>query len=108
MLGPLNINLVEFGVSQKNGFLPDTNPLPRLDSHAEWEILVDEIPHLLESKRFRQSADAMPILDTSSLGEEPEWRRAYHLLSFMTHAYIWGGSQPSEVRKFTYVTELSL
>jgi len=97
MLGPLNINLAEFGVSQKNGFLPDTNPLPRLDSHAEWEILVDEIPHLLENKRFRQSADAMPILDTSSLAEEPQWRRAYHLLSFMTHAYIWGGSQPSEI-----------
>ncbi|PQE28720.1 indoleamine 2,3-dioxygenase protein [Rutstroemia sp. NJR-2017a WRK4] len=97
MLGPLNINLAEFGVSQKNGFLPDTNPLPRLDSHTEWEILVDEIPQLLESKRFRQSANAMPILDTSSLSEEPQWRRAYHLLSFMTHAYIWGGSQPSEI-----------
>ncbi|TGO77288.1 hypothetical protein BELL_0114g00040 [Botrytis elliptica] len=97
MLGPLNINLAEFGVSTENGFLPDVNPLPRLIAYAEWEDLVDEIPFLLKEGLFRQHADALPILDTSSLKEEDEWRRAYHLLSFMTHSYIWGGKVPSEL-----------
>ncbi|KAF7882145.1 hypothetical protein EAF00_011661 [Botryotinia globosa] len=96
MLGPLNINLSEFGVSTENGFLPDVNPLPRLSAYVEWEDLVDEIPFLLKEGLFRQHADALPILDTSSLQEEDEWRRAYHLLSFMTHSYIWGGKVPSE------------
>ncbi|KAF7921594.1 uncharacterized protein EAE98_008441 [Botrytis deweyae] len=97
MLGPLNINLAEFGVSTENGFLPDVNPLPRLSAYVEWEDLVDEIPFLLKEGLFRQHADALPILDTSSLKEEDEWRRAYHLLSFMTHSYIWGGKVPSEL-----------
>ncbi|TEY73291.1 hypothetical protein BOTCAL_0080g00190 [Botryotinia calthae] len=97
MLGPLNINLSEFGVSTKNGFLPDVNPLPRLSAYVEWEDLVDEIPYLLQEGLFRQHADALPILDTSNLQEEDEWRRAYHLLSFMTHSYIWGGKVPSEL-----------
>ncbi|KAF7908828.1 hypothetical protein EAE99_011698 [Botrytis elliptica] len=97
MLGPLNINLAEFGVSTENGFLPDVNPLPRLIAYAEWEDLVDEIPFLLKEGLFRQHADALPILDTSSLKEEDEWRKAYHLLSFMTHSYIWGGKVPSEL-----------
>lgn len=97
MLGPLNINLSEFGISSKNGFLPDVTPLPRLETFLEWENLVDCIPDLLKEGSFRQHADALPILDTSNLHEEDEWRRAYHLLSFMTHAYIWGGKRPSEV-----------
>lgn len=97
MLGPLNINLPEFGVSTKNGFLPDVNPLPRLDTFSEWEDLVDDIPNLLKEGSFRQHADPLPILDASKLQEEDEWRRAYHLLSFMTHSYIWGGKRPSEV-----------
>lgn len=99
MLGPLNINLSEFGVSTENGFLPDVNPLPRLSAYVEWEDLVDEIPFLLKEGLFRQHADALPILDTSNLHEEDEWRRAYHLLSFMTHSYIWGGKVPSEVNE---------
>lgn len=97
MLGPLNINLSEFGVSTKHGFLPDFNPLPRLSAFSEWEDLVDEIPYLLKEGLFRQHADHLPILDTSNLQNESQWRRAYHLLSFMTHSYIWGGKVPSEV-----------
>ncbi|KAJ8067705.1 hypothetical protein OCU04_003310 [Sclerotinia nivalis] len=97
MLGPLNINLSEYGVSTKNGFLPDINPLPRLSAYSEWEDLVDEMPFLLKEGLFRQHADTLPILDTSNLQEEDEWRRAYHLLSFMTHSYIWGGKLPSEI-----------
>lgn len=97
MLGPLNINLSEYGVSTENGFLPEVNPLPRLDAFPEWEDTVDDIPNLLKDGSFREHVDALPVLNTSDLKTEDEWRRAYHLLSFMTHAYIWGGKLPSEV-----------
>ena len=40
--------------------------------------------------------DRLPIIPTSHLDTEPEWRRAYSILSFMAHGYIWGGEKPSE------------
>ncbi|QSZ30246.1 hypothetical protein DSL72_004768 [Monilinia vaccinii-corymbosi] len=97
MLGPLNINLSEFGVSTKSGFLPNVVPLPRLDAFSAWEDLVDDIPDLLKEGSFRHHADALPVLDTLYLQTEDEWRRAYHLLSFMANSYIWGGKRPSEI-----------
>ncbi|RAL65699.1 hypothetical protein DID88_005367 [Monilinia fructigena] len=89
MLGPLDIDLSKFGVSSKNGFLPDVNPLPRLEAFSEWEDLVDCIPKLLEEGSFRQHADALAILDTSNLHEEDEWRRAYHLFREQEHVISW-------------------
>jgi hypothetical protein len=37
------------------------------------------------------------MLSTSYLREEPEWRRAYSILGFILHAYVWGGTKPAEV-----------
>jgi indoleamine 2,3-dioxygenase len=100
MLGPLNISLEEFGVSAGNGFLPDQLPLRRLPDpyYDSWEIIVAQVPSLLKLNRLRYEVDALPVLSTSKLGAENEWQRAYLLLSFMTHGYIWGGKKPSEVR----------
>lgn len=99
MLGPLNIHLEDFAVSKRNGFLSEKAP-PPLDhgDFAQWESTVTEIPSLLQNNAFRQKIDALPIVDVSILTLEAEWQRAYHLLGFMTHAYIWGGEKPSEVR----------
>lgn len=41
--------------------------------------------------------DALPILSTDLLLTEPEWRRAYSILGFIAHAYVWGGDTPSDV-----------
>ena len=41
--------------------------------------------------------DELPILSTSKLNGEPEWRRAYVVLAYLTHAYVWGGEKPKEV-----------
>jgi indoleamine 2,3-dioxygenase len=99
MLGPLNITLEDFGVSSQNGFLPDQLPLWRLpDSYYEsWERIVCQLHSLLRLKRLRYEVDELPVLSTSRLGAETEWRRAYVVLSFMCHGYIWGGESPSEV-----------
>lgn len=99
MLGPLNINLEDFGVSPRNGFLPAQLPLWRLPNtyYESWEQIVCQLHSLLKSNRLRQEVDLLSILSTSRLETESEWQRAYLLLSFMTHAYIWGGETPSEV-----------
>ena len=99
MLGPLNICLEEFGVSALNGFLPSRLPLWRLPSpyYQSWEQIVRQLHLLLRSNRLRQEVDLLSVLSTSRLEAEDEWQRAYLLLSFMAHAYIWGGRTPSEV-----------
>lgn len=49
------------------------------------------------SKRLRGVVDRLPVLSTEFLLTEPEWQRAYVVLSFMVHAYIWGGETPSDI-----------
>ena len=50
----------------------------------------------IEQKRLREVVDRLPVLSTDRLFGEPQWRRAYSVLSFITHAYIWGGYKPAE------------
>lgn len=98
MLGSLNVNLNDFGISSQNGFLPDQLPLWRLPDtyYGAWEKIVDQLPSLLKRNRLRQAVDQLSVLSASRLGVENEWQRAYVLLSFMTHGYLWGGEKPSD------------
>lgn len=52
---------------------------------------------LLLSKRLRTVIDRLPIIPAVHLESEPEWRRAYSILTFFANGYIWGGEKPSEV-----------
>jgi indoleamine 2,3-dioxygenase len=51
---------------------------------------------LILSKRLREVVDTLPILSTDRLSDIAEWRRAYSILAFITHGYIWGGSKPAD------------
>jgi len=55
MLGPLNIVLEDYGVSIRNGFLPDEIPLQKLSDtyYSEWEEVVANLPLNLEQKTIR-------------------------------------------------------
>ncbi|KAF4258211.1 hypothetical protein KXV68_008146 [Aspergillus fumigatus] len=99
MLNTPEIVLDQFCVSLRNGFLPDTLPLQKLNDpyYSPWEEVVADLPALLTAGNLRQAVDSLPILSTSKLQEESEWRRAYVVLAFITHAYIWGGEQPKDV-----------
>ena len=98
MLPPIPC-LEDYGLSEYYGFLPDELPIEKLSDpyYREWEIVVAGLQALLLSRRLRARIDALPIVTASRLRTEAEWRRAYMLLSFMTHAYIWGGDRPAEV-----------
>ena len=116
-------NPADYDISPTNGFLPTTAPLPRLRDtyYAPWEDTLSELSTLILSGRLRSHIDRMPVLDTKPLGNEQEqddqavrteeeqderdrerdeslrrWRRAYTVLAFLTHAYIWGGRRPTE------------
>ncbi|KAI1109514.1 Indoleamine 2,3-dioxygenase [Nemania sp. NC0429] len=82
-----------------NGFLPPGEPLKRLPRayYQPWERILDNLPTLLKQKTLRGEIDTLNILATSRLDTEPEWQRAYLILCFLTHGYIWGSDTPSEV-----------
>ncbi|KAI1176472.1 Indoleamine 2,3-dioxygenase [Nemania sp. FL0916] len=82
----------------KNGFLPAKQPLRRLPDiyYQGWEQILDQLPVLLKQKTIRNEVDNLEILTTARLNTEPEWQRAYMILCFLTHGYIWGGDSPSE------------
>lgn len=98
MLPPIPF-LEDYGISEYYGFLPDEAPIEILPDpyYKEWETVVANLQALLLSKRLKRRIDVLPIITASRLRTLPEWRRAYMLLSFMTHAYIWGGDKPQEV-----------
>jgi indoleamine 2,3-dioxygenase len=98
MLAPIP-RLEEYGLSPKTGFLPSELPLQRLPHPAydKWERIINNFQSLLLSKRLRIIIDRLPVLPTSHLETEPEWRRAYSMLAFMAHGYIWGGEKPAEI-----------
>ena len=99
MLPPVPV-LSDYGISPENGFLPDRLPLQHLPDpyYNKWESIVANLQALLLSKRLRGVIDRLNVLSTAGLEDESEWRRAYMMLAFMAHGYIWGGETPSEVR----------
>ncbi|KAJ5364503.1 Indoleamine 2-3-dioxygenase [Penicillium cataractarum] len=99
MIPSPEINLDDYAVSPDHGFLPSGLPLQKLphDYYASWENLAVRLPDLIQTGQIRRLIDALPVLTTTWLQTEPEWRRAYSILGFFTHAYIWGGEKPKDV-----------
>lgn len=91
-------NLGDYGISPTSGFLPDVIPLTRLPDpyYHKWEAIVAELQALILSRRIRPVVDRLPVLSTIGLEHDAEWRRAYSILCFMAHAYIWGGDTPAD------------
>lgn len=97
MLPPIP-NLQDYGLSPTCGFLPNDLPLSRLPDpyYNKWEAVVANLQSLILSRRLRGVIDQLPILSTVGLEHETEWRRAYSILCFMAHGYIWGGEYPAD------------
>ncbi|KAK0703944.1 Indoleamine 2,3-dioxygenase [Lasiosphaeria miniovina] len=88
----------EYAISS-NGFLPENAPLTELSDpyYGPWESLIAELPGSIENRTVRDKVDRLPVLSADHLSTVVEWRRAYVILAFIAHGYIWGGDMPSEV-----------
>ncbi|RVX67984.1 hypothetical protein B0A52_08394 [Exophiala mesophila] len=88
----------DYDVSPDRGFLPSVLPLQCLPHpvYDRWERIMNNFQSLLLSKRLRTVIDKLPIIPAVHLESEPEWRRAYCILTFFANGYIWGGEKPSE------------
>jgi indoleamine 2,3-dioxygenase len=90
------IALEAFDVHPERGFLPATDPLRRLPAAFDaWEETAHRLPKLLVSDRLRACLEALPPFDVAHLGDDRETRRAMLLLSYLGHAYVWGGPEPA-------------
>lgn len=90
--------LASFNVT-KNGFLPAEAPLKTISNpyYEPWELLIHNLPSLLANGTLRQRIHRSPVLSTDELQSEAEWRRAYVILTLLTHSYVWGGDKAAEV-----------
>jgi indoleamine 2,3-dioxygenase len=88
-----------YGITPDFGFLPSEPPLEVLPDpyYAKWEAIVGNLQALILSKRVRSMVERLPILSTENLQTDAEWRRAYVVLVFMLHGFVWGGDRPAEV-----------
>lgn len=88
----------DYQVSPITGFLPSELPLLCLADpvYEKWERIVVNLQSLILSKRLRTIIDKLPIIPATHLYTENEWRRAYTVLIFLAHGYIWGGEKAAE------------
>lgn len=98
MLQPVP-RIEDYGITEQYGFLPAELPLQFLPDpyYSQWETIAENLQALLLSRRLRGVVQKLPVLSTSRLIHPAEWRRAYMLLAFITHGYIWGDDVPAEV-----------
>ncbi|KAH7058422.1 Indoleamine 2,3-dioxygenase [Linnemannia elongata] len=91
--GPLPVPVLEdYDISPVTGFVPHDQPLPRLPQayFQPWEETMDQLNHLIDSRQLRAKVDQWPVLDVTQLTSLRERQRAYVVLSFVAHSYIWG------------------
>lgn len=91
------IDLKGYDVSRVSGFLPSSLPLEQLpqEYYQPWENLVKNLPSLILTKRIRSLVDRLPLLSTEFLVGVEQIRRAYQVLTFLAHGYVWGDSEPT-------------
>ncbi len=85
-------------LSHERGFLPLEDPLIRLPKpFDEWETVASNLPKLFASDHIRRTLGELPPFPLEAISNDRERERAMVLLSYLGHAYVWGGPSPAEV-----------
>ena len=83
-------------LNHERGFLPLQDPLKRLPKAFDaWEELALCLPKLLVSDRVRGAIADLPPFPVAAINDSRERERAMLLLSYLGHAYVWGGPRPA-------------
>jgi indoleamine 2,3-dioxygenase len=80
----------------ERGFLPAEDPLRRLPKPFEaWEYTASSLPKLFASDHLRRTLESLPPFSLEEIATDRERERAMLLLSYLGHAYVWGGERPA-------------
>lgn len=98
------IDLEQFDIDPKRGFLPNPDPLeklPQMERTSKWEKIAGDLPKLLAAGKAREVLEKLTHdrLFFDNPNNMPFWdslrnhqlHRAMLLFSFFGHAYVWGG-----------------
>ena len=85
-------------IDSERGFLPLQDPLQRLPrAFDEWENVASGLPKLFASDHIRRTIEELPPFRMDAICADRERERAMVLLSYLGHAYVWGGARPAEI-----------
>lgn len=91
-------SIAVFEVDHERGFLPPQDPLTRLPNAFDvWEDAAHQLPKLLASDQLHNIIRDMPPFPLEKVNDRRELERAMVLLSYLGHAYVWGGPRPEAV-----------
>jgi hypothetical protein len=94
----MSTSIAAFDISIERGFLPSHDPLIRLPTAFDaWESVAQRLPKLLVSDQLHRTIADLPPFPTEALNGTRERERAMVLLSYLGHAYVWGGPRPELV-----------
>jgi indoleamine 2,3-dioxygenase len=89
-----SFSLENFDISMETGFLPAQEPLKTLpEKFRTWDDIADRLKQLIRSQQVREKVENLPMVTEEDLAEglsdEAQWWRAYVVLSYICHAYVW-------------------
>jgi indoleamine 2,3-dioxygenase len=85
-------------LDSERGFLPLQDPLARLpEPFEDWERVASALPKLFASDHLRRTLEALPPFPAGLITDDRARERAMVLLSYLGHAYVWGGVKPAEI-----------
>ena len=83
-------------LNDERGFLPLQDPLIRLPKDFDaWEDVALHLPKLLAAGQIRGTIERLPLFPMEAINDCRERERAMVLLSYLGHAYVWGGPRPA-------------
>ena len=94
-------DLQSYDVSVTHGFLPTEPILRSLPSHyAQWDEIASALPELIQEHKLRDLITHLLPLPIAGLENTQQQRRAFVILGYMAHAYIWERAAPAHVPAF--------
>ena len=86
-----SMELNKYKIAASRGFLPSRDPVVSLPKAFDpWEHIAVSLPELLREERLRQEVSQLSQeFPVSELKSEGEWWRAFCLLAFVSHSYVW-------------------
>ncbi|OKL60566.1 hypothetical protein UA08_03942 [Talaromyces atroroseus] len=96
--------LEAYDVSPRTGFLRE---IVSCESHLHpyfhpwyfhpWIRVTRDLQSLIKDNRIRSVVDGLLVLSRERLETTSQRKKAYSMLGFICHAYIWGGQEPADL-----------